>query len=298
MRKKLRIFWFFVFVIILIASYLIYTDKEELNSNAIKESPICQHNILENLTQISGNLTITFLNVSQGDSILISNINQNMLIDCGPNGKGDEISAYLTKRGINSLNYLVITHTDADHIGGCEEVIKNFNPGIIFMDGQTRYTESYNAVLKLIDKEKLIIPDICFSTNLGNSNFQFIHGNVGSDNANQNSLVLIMKYGKTSFLFDADCDSTCEQSLLKQNIDIDFLKVPHHGSEYGTTNEFLEKTSPRISFISVGKNSYGHPAPACLDRLTKHNIQVYRTDINGNILLISDGENYWVTSEK
>lgn len=298
MRKKLRAIFFFIFALFLIAAYLIYTGNEDLTSSVIKETPVCTNSILDNSTQINGNLTISILNVSQGDSILVSNNNQNMLIDCGPNGKGDEISAYIKNLGISEINYLVITHTDADHLGGCEEILKNFNVSMVFMDGQVKDTASYRDVLKLIDTEQLIIPDVCFSTNLGMGLIQFIHGNVNSDNANQNSLVLTMKYGKTSFLFTGDCDSNCEKALLNQKIDVNFLKVAHHCSEYGTTEEFLEKTTPGIAFISVGKNSYGHPTQSCLSRLNQKGIQIYQTDLNGNIILKTDGENYWISSEK
>lgn len=298
MRKKLRGFFLLIFVILLTWLYFTYIGQEKLTSNVIKETPVCANSILDNQTATIGNLSVHFLNVSQGDSIFISNNNQNMLIDCGPNGKGDEISKQIQNLGISKIDYLVITHTDADHIGGCEEILKNFNVGVVFMDGQVKDTQSYSDVIKLIDKEQLITPDVCFSTNIGTGIIQFIHGNVNSDNANQNSLVLTMKYGKTNFLFTGDCDSTCEKSLLNQNIDIDFLKVAHHCSEYGTTNEFLDMTTPRLGFISVGKNSYGHPTGSCLSRLNNNGVRVYRTDFEGNIILKTDGENYWVSSEK
>lgn len=298
MRKKLRAISFFIFALLLIAAYFVYTGNKDLTSSVIKEIPMCADSILDNLTQTQGNLSVHFLNVSQGDSILISNNNQNMLIDCGPNGKGDEISTYLKNLGISEINYLVITHTDADHLGGCEEILKNFNVKMVFMDGQVKDTVSYRDVLKLIDTEQLIIPDICFSTNLGTGMIQFIHGNINSDNANQNSLVFTMKYGKTSFLFTGDCDSNCEKSLLSQDMDVDFLKIAHHCSEYGTTEEFLDSVIPRVAFISVGKNSYGHPTQSCLSRLNQKGIQIYRTDLNGNIILKTDGENYWISSEK
>ena len=298
MRKKLRVVSFFIFALLLIATYLIYTENENLTFNVVKETPRCVNSILDNPTQTTGNLSVHFLNVSQGDSILILNNNQNILIDCGPNGKGDEISAYIQGLGISDMDYLIITHTDSDHIGGCEEILKNFNVKMIFMDGQVKDTVSYRDVLKLIDKEQLVIPDVCFSTNIGGGMIQFIHGNVNSENANQNSLVLTMKYGKTSFLFTGDCDSNCEKSLLNQDLEVDFLKVAHHCSEYGTTDEFLDKTTPRIGFISVGKNSYGHPTDGCLSRLDQKGIQVYRTDLNGNIILGTDGETYWISSEK
>lgn len=266
-------------------------NREELSAERV----ICANYALDKETPVSGNLTVLYMNISQGDSIFISNDNENMLIDCGPNGKGDEISEELKKLNINSINYLVITHNDADHIGGCEEILNDFNVKRVIMNGKIGESKSYNDVMKLIDDEELIIANNCFNAFLGNSQWQVIHSNTNSENENQNSIVISLKYGKTGFLFTGDCDGDCEKSLLNQNLEIDFLKVAHHGSKYGTTNEFLDKTTPRVAFISVGKNSYGHPDAGCLSRLIEGNVKIFRTDLNGTLLLKTDGENYWIS---
>lgn len=291
MRKGLRLLFFVIFLIII--SIISYNElnKEEKSPGRIT----CVNYILNKETFVSGNLTVLYLNVSQGDSIFISNNGENMLIDCGPNGKGDDISKELKTFGITSIDYLILTHNDADHIGGCEEILNDFNVKRIIMNGGVAESQSYKDVMKLIDKEELIIASNCVSSNLGISEWQIIHNNTYSDNENQNSIVIALKYGKTGFLFMGDCDSSCEKSLLSQSLDIDFLKIAHHGSKYSATDEFLDKTTPRIALISVGKNSYGHPNPDCLSRLNERNIKILRTDVDGTIVLRTDGENYWIS---
>ena len=285
---------FFVLILLIIVSFVLYRELAPTNTDNFVT---CPSYILDSNTTTNGNLTVSYLNVSQGDSIFISNGNQNMLIDCGPNGMGTRISDYLKNHQVTQIDYLIVTHSHADHIGGCEEILKNFNVQKVIMNGKPSDTQSYKDVMKLIKNENLITATNCFNANLGASEWQVIHSNINSDNENQNSIVLSMKYGKTGFLFMADCDSGCEQSLLKQELNTDFLKIPHHGSEYGTTDEFLEKTTPRGAFIEVGKNSYGHPSPVCLTRLQNKRIQILRTDINGTTTLKTDGENYWIYSE-
>ncbi len=293
-KKRTRFLAFLIIAIILSSFYFFVYENPNIIGNSFKEQKCIS--ILENETEIFENLTVSFINVSQGDAIFLKNMGQTMLIDCGNNGKGEIILDYFKKNNISKLDYLIITHTDADHIGGCDEVLKTIKTKIIFMDGQSKDTQSYKDVIEESKKQniQIFIPDHCFTSTLGKSKFQIIHGNVDSKYANQNSLVLTMKYGNSSFLFTGDCDGECEESLLNQEIDIDFLKISHHGSPYGTSGEFLKKTSPFIVFLSVGKNSYGHPSEEVLNRLQENQIKLYRTDFDGTIVLRLDGKNYWV----
>jgi len=298
-KKRTRFLIFLIISVILSLFYFFVYENSNFSNlvgNSFKEQKCVS--ILENETETFENLTVSFINVSQGDAIFLENMGQTMLIDCGNNGKGGIILDYFKKNNISKLDYLIITHTDADHIGGCDEILREINAKIIFMDGQSKDTQSYEDVVEEAKKQniQIFIPDKCFSSNLGKSKFQIIHGNVGSEYANQNSLVLTLRYGNSSFLFTGDCDGDCEKSMLNQKINIDFLKIAHHGSPYGTSKEFLKKTSPFIAFISVGKNSYGHPSEEVLNRLQDNQINLYRTDFDGTIILKTDGKIYWVLS--
>ena len=175
------------------------------------------------------NISIYFLDVGQGDSILVDN---KMLIDCGNNDKGDVVVNFLNKNNISGLDYLVITHTDADHIGGCDYVLDNIAVKKVMMDGQIRDTKSYLDVIKRIDNEKKIITKENDRFGFDDIEFKVLSSNIGSEDPNQNSIVLRMDYGKFSALFTGDCDRECESRLLNKDIDVDVLKVAHHCSSY------------------------------------------------------------------
>ena len=232
------------------------------------------------------NISIDFIDVGQGDSILINN---KMLIDCGDNDKGDNVVKYLKEKNISKLDYLVITHTDADHIGGCDYVLDNIAVKKVMMDGQIRDTKSYLDVIKRIDDEEKIIPKENERFGFDDIEFKVLSSNIGSEDPNQNSIVLRMDYGKFSALFTGDCDRECESRLLNKDIDVDVLKVAHHCSRYGTGKEFLDMVTPKIGIIEVGENNYGHPTDECLSNLKDNNVEIYRTDLEGNITLITNG---------
>ena len=110
---------------------------------------------------------------------------------------------------------------------------------------------------------------------------------------NDNSAMLKLGYGKASFLFTGDCGLKCEDKLMeKKGISADILKVSHHGSKHSTSNEFLKKVKPKLAVISVGKNSYGHPANETLERLNAAGIDILRTDLDGAVVITTDGESY------
>ena len=235
------------------------------------------------------NISIYFLDVGQGDSILVDN---KMLIDCGNNDKGDVVVNFLNKNNISSLDYLVITHTDADHIGGCDYVLDNIAVKKVMMDGQIRDTKSYLDVIKRIDNEEKIITKENDRFGFDDIEFKVLSSNILSEDPNQNSIVLRMDYGKFSALFTGDCDRECERRLLDKNIDVDVLKVAHHCSRYGTGKEFLDKVTPDIAVIEVGDNTYGHPTGECLGNLKEKNIKIYRTDLNKDVNLVTDGVDF------
>ena len=235
------------------------------------------------------NISIDFIDVGQGDSILINN---KMLIDCGDNDKGDNVVKYLKEKNISKLDYLVITHTDADHIGGCDDVLDSINVKKVMLDGQTRDTKSYLDVVKRVYNEEKIIPKEGYEFSFDDIKFKVLSSNIGSDDPNQNSIVLRMDYGKVSALFTGDCDRNCEERLLDKEINVDILKVAHHCSRYGTSKEFLDKVTPKIGIIEVGENNYGHPTDECLGNLKDNNVEIYRTDLEGNIKLMTDGINF------
>lgn len=199
-------------------------------------------------------LKVYFINVSQGDSeLIIFPDNTTMLIDAGKESYGYIVLGLLNKLNITELNYCLVSHNHEDHYGGFKIV------GFMCEKNQTYDgTHGFN-----------IYPKENYS------------------NENDNSIITKITYKNISFLFTGDCASECEEEIIKYNISANILKVSHHGSKTSTSDEFLDKVNPSISIIEVGKNSYGHPTSETLERLK--NTKIYRTDLDGTILIETDG---------
>ena len=231
---------------------------------------------------------ITF-NVGQGDAILVENNNTYMLVDCGPNSARDElISSILIYT--QKIDYLVVTHPDEDHIGNCDSVLQNFTVDKVYTNGKNDSSQAYKDFISSLKGKK---PEIAYKGmefDIGNIDVEVIHSNVGYKKDNDNSVVMRMDYYNISFLLTGDCESQCENDLMKENIDVDFLKVAHHGSNASTSDDFLDKVTPVGAVISVGKNSYGHPSQGLIDRMVSRGISVKITDQGGDVEIATDGK--------
>lgn len=253
---------------------------------------------------ISGNLVIHYIDVGQGDSILIEQGNSSMLIDAGTNASTDTLVAYLKKKGISKLDYLVLTHPHEDHIGGADVIIKTFDIGTIYMPQQTANTATFRDVVKAMNskviKAKAPVPLEGFK--LGEAQCTIL-GPVEPklDDANTYSIVLKITFGKNKFLFTGDTQVSNEKAMIQKGYDLsaDVLKVAHHGSKTSTCQDFLNEVKPKYAVISVGKdNDYHHPHEVTLNKLESMGIKIYRTDQSGNIICTSDGDKISFTFEK
>lgn len=248
---------------------------------------------------ITPKLIVHFIDVGQGDSEFLQLPNgQNMLIDAGTNEKGSEVVAYLNSQGVKKIDYLIATHPHEDHIGGMDDVINNFEIGNIYMPQVTHTTKSFESVLNAVKAKGMkITTGKAGLTVLDQEglNISFLAPcNKGYESLNNWSIVTKVRFGNTSFLFTGDAEELSESEILEsgQNLNTDVLKVGHHGSKSSTSTSFLKAVSPKYAIISAGKdNSYGHPHEEILRKLNKNNITVYRTDIQGTIVISSDGHN-------
>lgn len=261
--------------------------------------------ISKEITSVKENtLKIHFIDVGQGDAILISQDKHNMLIDAGDNKYEKTVVAYLREKGITKLNYVIGTHPHADHIGGFDAVIDNFDIEKVIMPKVTHTSKTFEDVLLAIKNKDLniISPKIGDNYKLGEATFTIVAPNSDKySDFNNCSIVIWMEFGGNSFLFAGDAETLSEKEILenKQNIKADVLKVGHHGSSTSTSIEFLDKVNPRFAVIQVGKdNKYGHPHVEIIDRLESKKITIYRNDLNGDIIAISDGKNIEFTVEK
>lgn len=247
-------------------------------------------------------LMVYFLDVGQADSILIRTGNNNMLIDAGNNEDGALIVSYLKELGVEQLDYVVGTHPHEDHIGGMDDIINNFDIETYMMPDVLSTTKTFEDVLTALSNNNLtyLVPKEGSSYDLGSADVKIIYvGEEGGD-LNDASVVLKLTYGDNSFLFTGDATSNVEEELLESNANIksDVLKVAHHGSDYSSTNEFIDAVNPEYAVISVGKNnSYNHPSLNTLEKFNKRNIKVYRTDEDNTIIFTSNGSDLTITTE-
>lgn len=274
-----------VFVFVILYTFLsgdleettIETNKEEKNQGKIEKV-------------LNETLEVHFLDVGQADSILILTEDKAGLIDAGNSSDGDDIVNYIKNLGITTLDFVVGTHPHEDHIGGIDEVINSFNVGKYYMPDAMTTTKTFENVLDALANKNLkyTVPKIGSTFNLGSAKFETIYLGTDTKDLNNTSIVLKMTFGNKSFLFTGDATDVSEEKMLDKNIKVDVLKVGHHGSEYSTTDEFLNKVNPSISIISVGKdNKYGHPSKKTLDKLK--NTEIYRTDLDKTIIIKTDG---------
>lgn len=282
------------FIFVLIITFCVYLYEEYVNVESIETK--VDHRVEESIKLDSNNLTIQFIDVGQGDCILINQNEDYMLIDAGNNEDGELLVNYFKDLGIKKFNYVIGTHAHEDHIGGLDNIINNFDIGKFYMPDVITTTKTFEDVLDaLLEKNKAFdTPSIGKEFKLQDLDFKVLY--VGNDKTdlNNTSIVLKMTYKDTTYLFMGDATDKVEKILIDDGVDLksDVLKVGHHGSQYSTTSNFLKKVSPSYAVIQVGKdNTYDHPKQITLDKLQKLNVMTYRNDIDGTIILTSDGNN-------
>lgn len=242
-------------------------------------------------------MRVHFIDVGQGDSILVQADGINMLIDAGPEASSDSLISYLKKQKIRKLHYIVATHPHEDHIGGMAAVVRKFDVGRFYAPrtiSETRYFE--DMAVSLMQKGQRIIPareGIRFFLGESAECLMLSPCSESYDNTNNYSSVIRITYGSSSFLFTGDAEEQVEDEIIESgaDIDCDVLKAGHHGSSTSSSRQFLEAVTPDTAVISVGKdNDFGHPSKAVLNSLECMDIQIYRTDIDGTVILESDGK--------
>lgn len=246
-------------------------------------------------TAQAGALTVTWLDVGQGDAAVIQCGGQAMLIDGGKPEKSSYIYAWLQQHGLSYLDVIVATHVDADHIGGLSGALNYASVGTAYCPETTGTTETFQSFVKYLAQrgKQITVPTAGETFALGGAQVQILGPLRSAEDSNDNSIVLKVSFGATSFLFTGDAERTEEQDLLNAGVNLQstVLKVGHHGSDTSTSYLFLRAVAPQYAVISVGAgNSYGHPTEAVLSRLRDAGVTTFRTDLQGEITAVSDGQ--------
>lgn len=246
--------------------------------------------------------SIHYIDVGQADAALVECDGHYMLIDGGNKADSNVIYSVLRNNDVPKLDIVVGTHAHEDHIGGLPGAF-NYTTSDITLCPTTNYdSDAFSDFKKYADKSGggITVPSVGDAYTLGSSTVTILGVNDGSD-TNNTSIVLKITYGSTTYIFTGDAERETEQAILNRGADLSatVLKVGHHGSDTSTTYPFLREIMPEYAIISVGKgNSYGHPTDDTLSRLRDADVTVYRTDLNGDIYLISDGQTVSITTDK
>ena len=253
-------------------------------------------------TQASTNVTIKFIDVGQGEAILIALPEKTMLIDAGPTGSAPKIAQVLQELGRDKIDYLVATHPDEDHIGGMADVISSTQIGTIYAPNKTNNTATYRKFLTAIQNNNLQITlaeagTIIDQTDSYKLEILWPKKDANFPDTNDYSIIIKLTVGNKTFLFTGDAPTN---AILNSNPGhIDVLKLSHHGSRTGTTEQLVRKLSPTYAVVSYAlDNSYGHPMQSVLNALHKHSVEVWGTGANGIITITCDGTTIDISSEK
>ncbi|HRA98887.1 MAG TPA: DNA internalization-related competence protein ComEC/Rec2 [Ignavibacteria bacterium] len=276
--------------------------------------------LLTNNVSYEQKMTVTFLDVGQGDCALIETPDgKNILVDCGNSTKtfdnGEKtIAPLLRRKGIDKIDMIILTHLHMDHIGGVNYLLKHFEIGSIFESGQehiTDFTMVTDSLISINNVKRTIVRSGDMIDSFKDMRLYFLYPDKAhadaSDhpsygNLNNGSVVFILKYRETEILFTGDAEAAGElyiKNHYEDFIDTDVLKAGHHGSITSSTIPFILKNSPRIAVISCGMNNkFNHPSKIILDRLKRSGAEIFRTDNEGAVIIETDGYEIKATNKK
>jgi len=246
-------------------------------------------------------LTVHFIDVGQGDSILIDLGDIEVLIDGG--GKSSDVVGYIDNYIDGPLEVVVATHPHADHIGGLIGVLDAFKVDEIWFNGDISTSETYSQFMSAVNSEGVQVYEARRGDTIqvNNLTFNVLNPASLSGTTNDNSIVLSLSYGQVDFLFTGDAEQEAEASMLTEGIvpDVEILKVGHHGSRTASSTAFLAVTTPEVAIYMAGiGNPYGHPHAETIEALEEIGAKIYGTDVNGTIVVVTDGITYTVQIER
>ncbi len=288
-RSKNQVLWLILLGIFMLC-YILFGPAEEQGGVVLLENGALSS---------EQTMTVHFIDVGQGDAALIvMPSGETMLIDAGPNASEKNLLAYLEKISVKTIDYAIFTHPHEDHIGGADSVLRTYPVETVILPDADASTATYERMLDAIDDADCacITAQSGDTYSLGAAQFTILAPNSDTyNNTNNYSIVLRLTYGKSAFLFTGDAEILSEDEILSiygtAGLRADVLKLGHHGSSTSTSDPFLDAVSPQIAIASCGRgNEYGHPHLETREKLTKRGITFLRTDVNGTIRILTDGE--------
>ena len=262
-------------------------DVEKNNDNSTQKTET---------SKVDGNLIVDFIDVGQGDSILIRQGDNAMLIYGGTSECKDDLLNFLKSENIQKFDYIVGTHPHEDHIGSLDDVVNAYDFDTILFPKVTTTTKTFENLVNAVKNKnkKFTTPVSGNEYTLGDAKFKILAPSSDSyQSLNNYSIVIKLTYGENTFMFTGDAETLSETEMLNSFDDLtaDVLKIGHHGSTTSTSKKFLNAVNPKYAVISVGKdNTYNHPTKTTMNKLEELKIPVYRTDEEGTIECVSNGK--------
>lgn len=257
-------------------------------------------------TVIDGDVSVTFLDVGQGDCTVIKAGSSVVMIDAGDRGSESAILSFLDANEIGTIDYLIATHPHADHIGSMQAVLTHCEVAqVLFTNHDETLTPTNSVYIDLLSylvEHKISTRTVADNEiiTLGRGMLTILSGG-NFDDLNDCSIVMRYDYGETSFLLMGDAEAKVENFLLENQLDVrsDVLKAGHHGSKTGTTEDFIAAVDPAYVVASCGEdNRYGHPHREFMSVVSARGAQLLRTDTMGDIVFGSDGVSVWIVEQR
>lgn len=240
-------------------------------------------------------MAVHFIDVGQGLSVLVQSQGQNLLYDGGDRSHADQVTDYLKKQEVQTIDYLISSHYDEDHLGGLVECLKEFEVVNALGSDYVHTSDLFNEFMNTATANAIIVqyPSVGDTFSFGSGSFTVISPDgIDPNNSNRNSVAIKLTNGNNSFIFTGDAEESSEQDMISSGMDLDcdVLCLGHHGSASSTTWDFLSASTPSFAVVSCGTgNQYGHPSSETMGRLSDMEIPVFRTDKQGTIIGVSDG---------
>jgi|SRR5699024_8099990 len=257
------------------------------------------------VSEVEGNLDVHFIDVGQGDAILMQTYGENgvnVLVDAGDWNKKEAVE-YLDDLDIDTLDLVVGSHPHADHIGQLDKIISEYDVEEVWMSGDVATSQVFERVIDAIDESgaSYVEPEAGDHYTVGDIEIDILSPAELKGDLNNGSIVMRVDYGEVSFLLTGDAEGKAEKDMLErgEDLEVDILKAGHHGSDTSSTEEFIQEVNPDVVVMQVGKdNKYSHPMQSVLDRFIDVGAEMYSTKDNGTVIIETDGVDYEVKVEK
>ena len=301
-KKQRNLITYVLAFLVFACSVFVLDVTNSISINQLKNA----FGAIDGVKPVNSDFAVYYLDVGQSDCTIVICDDEVLMIDCGTLNQLNTIRQSLLSLDIDKIDYMVISHQHDDHMGSAVEIINDYNVDNLIMprlaQSNNVTSKTYNTFINTVNNKNItkIPAQDCKGFRIGDARVEIFSPNTQSNNLNNMSVVLKITYGETEFLFQGDSETKIENDLMRADydIDVDVLKIGHHGSKTSTSSTYLEATSPQFAVISSGYgNNYGHPNGEILKRLDNSEITTLITSLDGDVVVTSNGEKITVSTQ-